>query len=213
MKLYARRTSSNSQKDLWFLGELELEYEFIDTGGDAGGLDAPAYLAMNPNATVPLLVDDELPVWESHSILRYLAAKYSAAIHWPNDPAERSHIDRWMDWSQAQLDDAFMGLFWGYYRTPEENRNTTRNQRLVNQCEALMKILNDQLCANDYVAGDNLTLADIPAGSLMYRYVHLDVTRDLPEHVAAWYARLIERTAFQAHIMRPFDELKGRLAY
>ncbi len=83
----------------------------------------------------------------------------------------------------------------------------------VNQCQALMEILNGRLSEFDYLAGNDLTLADIPAGSLMYRYVHLDVTRDLPRHVAAWYERLTERAAFQDHIMRPFDELKGRLAF
>ncbi|HJN53122.1 MAG: glutathione S-transferase family protein [Pseudomonadales bacterium] len=213
MKLYARRSSSNSQKVLWFLGELELEYEFIDTGGAAGGLDAPEYLAMNPNGTVPLILDDDLPVWESHSILRYLAATYGAKKYWPQDPVARSRMDRWMDWSQAQFDAAFMGLFWGYYRTPQERRNAAENQRRVSQCQRLTHILDGQLSEFDYVAGNELTLADIPAGALMYRYVHLDVTGDLPENVAAWYERLSERVAFQDHIMRPFDELKGRLAY
>jgi glutathione S-transferase len=213
MKLYARRSSSNSQKVLWFLGELESEYEFLNTGGDAGGLDTPEYLAMNPNGTVPLLLDDGLAVWESHTILRYLAAKYGADNYWPSDASERSQIDRWMDWSQAQFDAAFMGLFWGYYRTPEGSRNEAQNRRRVNQCQASIDILNGQLSEHDYVAGDQLTLADIPVGSLMYRYVHLDVTEDLPQHVAKWYELLMARDAFRTHIMRPFDELKGRLAF
>lgn len=63
MKLYARRTSSNSQKVLWFLGELGLKYEFIATGGDAGGLDSAEYVAMNPNSAVPTLVDGALAAW------------------------------------------------------------------------------------------------------------------------------------------------------
>ncbi len=48
MKLFARRTSSNSQKVLWYLGELGLQYEFVATGGDAGGVDTPEYHAVNP---------------------------------------------------------------------------------------------------------------------------------------------------------------------
>jgi|TARA_Y100000310_G_scaffold344554_1_gene457936 glutathione S-transferase len=213
MKVYARRSSSNSQKVLWFLGELGLTYEFVDTGGAAGGLDAPDYLAMNPNGTVPLILDDDLPVWESHTILRYLAARYGTEQYWPQDPVARSHIDRWMDWSQAQFDRAFMGLFWGYYRTPQEQRNEAQVQGWVDQCQALTGIMNGRLGEHHYLGADDLTLADIPAGSLMYRYVHLDVTRDLPEHVAAWYERLAARDAFQDHIMRPFDELRGRLAF
>ena len=69
MRLYARRTSSNSQKVLWFLAELGLDYDFVATGGDAGGLRGAEYLAMNPNGAVPTLLDGELNVWESHTIL------------------------------------------------------------------------------------------------------------------------------------------------
>jgi glutathione S-transferase len=61
--------------------------------------------------------------------------------------------------------------------------------------------------------GDGLTLADIPAGTSLYRYFELDIKRpDLP-HVAAWYERLQQRPAYREHVMVPFDELRGRLDY
>lgn len=213
MKLFARRTSSNSQKVLWFLGELGLEYEFVATGGDAGGLDTPEYRAINPNASVPTLVDGGLEVWESHTILRYLAAAHAPTRYWSEDPAERSQIDRWMDWSQAQFDPSFMALFWGCWRTPEAERNDDANRIQIARCRRYMAILDQALSDHAYVAGDRLSLADIPVGALMYRYANLDVTDDLPPRVARWYAALTEREAFQTHVMIPFDELKGRLAF
>ena len=213
MKLFARRTSSNCQKVLWLLGELGLEYEFVATGGDAGGLDAPAYRAINPNGMVPTLVDGDLAVWESHTILRYLAAAYAPTRYWSEDPAQRSQIDRWMDWSQAQFDPSFMALFWGYWRTPEAERNDDANRIQVARCRRYMAILDQALSDRTYLAGDRLSLADIPVGALMYRYANLDVTADLPSSVARWYAALTERGAFQTHVMIPFDELKGRLAF
>ena len=213
MKLYARRTSSNCQKVLWFLGELGLEYEFLATGGDAGGLDAPEYRALNPNGTVPTLVDGDLAVWESHTILRYLAAAHAPARYWSEDPAERSQIERWMDWSQAQFDPSFMALFWGYWRTPEAQRDDARNQIHLARCRHYLAILDHALSDRGYVVGDRLSLADIPVGALMYRYANLDVTDDLPAGVARWYATLTERKAYQTHVMLPFDELKGRLAF
>ena len=212
MKLYARRTSSNSQKVLWFLGELGLPYEFVATGGDAGGLRTAEYLAMNPNASVPTLLDGGLAVWESHTVLRYLAAAHGPERYWPEDPAARSWVDRWMDWSQSQFDASFMDLFWGYWRTPEAARNTDQNRFQVDRCRRYMNILDDALASHAYVVGDHLSLADIPLGALMYRYANLDVTEDLPPNVARWYASLTERDVFQAHIMLPFDDLKGRLA-
>ena len=213
MKLFARRTSSNCQKVLWFLGELGLEYEFRATGGDAGGLDTPEYDAINPNRMVPTLVDGDLAVWESHTILRYLAAAHAPARYWSEGPAERSQVDRWMDWSQAQFDPSFMALFWGYWRTPEADRNQEANRSQVARCRRYLTILDRALSDQAHVAGKQLSLADIPVGSLMYRYANLDVTDDLPPHVARWYATLTEREAFQTHVMLPFDDLKGRLAF
>ena len=213
MKLYARRTSSNSQKVLWFLGELGLKYEFVATGGDAGGLRDAEYLAMNPNGMVPTLVDGDLAVWESHAILRYLAAAHGPETYWSEDPAARSWIDRWMDWSQSQFDASFMNLFWGYWRTPEAERNSEANRKQVNLCRYYMSNLDQALDGHAYVVGDQLSLADIPIGALMYRYANLDVTEDLPPNVARWYASLTERDAFRTHVMLSFDDLKGRLAF
>jgi glutathione S-transferase len=212
MKLYARKTSSNSQKVLWFLAELGLDYEFVATGGDAGGLRSEAYVAMNPNSRVPTLVDGAIDVWESHAILRYLAAEYGQESDWPKDPAARSRIDRWMDWSQAQFDSSFMTLFWAYWRMPEAKRDMTAIQGQVGRCRHSLEILDRQLADHAFVAGASLSLADIPVGALMYRYANLDITEDLPPNVARWYTSLTDREAYQAHIMLPFDELKGRLA-
>lgn len=213
MELYARRTSSNCQKVLWLLGELGVDYVFVATGGDAGGLDAPAYRALNPNGTVPTLVDDGFAVWESHAILRYLAEARGDDALWPGDLRRRSEIDRWMDWSQSQFDAAFMRLFWGYWRTPEADRNERRNRVEAERAHYFLSILDGCLEGHDYVVGDRLTLADVPVGALMYRYASLDATRPLPPNVARWYERLTGRAAFREHVMLPFDDLKGRLAF
>jgi len=213
MRLYARRTSSNCQKVLWFLGELGLAYELVPTGGDAGGLDAPEYRALNPNGRVPTLLDGDTAVWESHTILRYLAAKYAPARFWSDDPAERSQFERWMDWSQAQFDASFMSLFWGHWRTPEPKRDAAQNQLHLVRCRHSMTILDGALSGRTYLLGDRLSLADVPAGALLYRYANLDVTDDLLPTVARWYAALTEREPFRTHVMLPFDDLKGRLAY
>lgn len=212
MRLYARRTSSNCQKVLWFLGELGLDYEFIATGGDAGGLDAPEYRALNPNGRVPTLVDRDLAVWESHAILRYLAAAYGGDAWWPADPGERSRVERWMDWSQSGFDRAFMDLFWGYWRTPEAQRDARANRACLSWCRHHMQILDAALADRPWLAGPRLSLADVPVGALMYRYANLDVAEALPSNVARWYASLCERKAFREHVMLPFDDLKGRLA-
>jgi glutathione S-transferase len=91
---------------------------------NSAGLDAPAFLAMNPHGRVPVIEDGDATVWESHAILRYLAARHGAGQFWSDDPVARARVDGWMDWSQTSLQPDFLvGVFWGFYRTPEDKRN------------------------------------------------------------------------------------------
>src|SRR3954454_4716056 len=82
LKVWGRRSSYNVQKVMWLIGELDLAHEHINAGGSAGGLDAPAFLAMNPHGRVPVIRDGDVVVWESHAILRYLAARHGAGRFW-----------------------------------------------------------------------------------------------------------------------------------
>lgn len=214
LKVWGRRNSFNVQKVMWLVGELGLAHEHIPAGGDFGRLDEPAFRALNPHGRVPVLEDGDLAVWESHAILRYLAARYGRPQFWSDDPAERSHVDRWMDWAQAELQPAFLdGIFWGYYRTPETQRDWPAIRRSMKVCARHFGRLDAVLAKQPFVAGERLSLADIPAGTSLYRYFGLDLERpDLP-HVAAWYERLQDRPAYREHVMIPFADLRGRLAH
>jgi glutathione S-transferase len=74
IKIWGRTTSINVQKVMWAIGELDLPHERIDAGGTFGKNTEPAYLMMNPNGLVPTLDEDGFILWESNSILRYIAA-------------------------------------------------------------------------------------------------------------------------------------------
>src|SRR5215472_3070300 len=90
IKIWGRNTSVNVQKVMWAVGELELPHERIDVGGAFGKNKEPAYLAMNPNGLVPTLEEDGFLLWESNSIVRYLAAKYGAGKLEPADAHSRA---------------------------------------------------------------------------------------------------------------------------
>jgi glutathione S-transferase len=214
LKVWGRRSSFNVQKVMWLVDELGLAHEHIDAGGKFGGLDAPAFLAMNPHGKVPVIDDGGTVVWESHAILRYLAARHGGTRWWPVDAAQRSLADRWMDWSATTLQpDFLMGVFWGFYRTPEPQRDLLAIRKKVAACASHFQLLDRVLADRRYLLGDELTLADIPAATALYRYFGLDVERPAVPNVEAWYGRLQARPAYRAHVMLPFDELRGRLAY
>jgi glutathione S-transferase len=211
--VWGRRTSLNVQKVLWTLDELGIEYQHRNAGGDFGGLDDPAFLAMNPNGLVPVLRDEQGSVWESNSVVRYLCAKHSPGNLWIEEPYARSLADRWIDWAGTTLQQNFMRLFWGYYRTPESERDLPDIQRMLDRCRSNFRILDTHLASNSYLAGSRLTMVDIPAGATLHRYFGMGLTVEQPANVMAWFGRLCERPAYAANIAQPFRELYGRLAF
>lgn len=213
IELWGRRSAFNVQKALWALGELRLDFVHHDAGGAVGGLDTPGFLAMNPHGRVPVLVDSQGSIWESHSILRYLGAQYGDGALWPEAPAARSRADRWMDWAQTSLQPDFMKLFWGYYRTPESERNEHRIAAAARACDEHFRTLDAHLASQLFLGGDAFTLGDIPAATSLYRYFEMGLDVPRHGHVDAWYARLRDRPAFRDNVMVPFDALRGRLAF
>jgi glutathione S-transferase len=214
LKLFGRATSINVQKVMWLLGEIGLAHERIDIGGAFGGLHEPAFLRLNPHGKIPVIDDGGVIVWESHSILRYLAAKYAPARFWPADPAARSEADRWMDWAQASMQPDFTGgVFWGFYRTPDHARDRAAIKASLARCGQHLRLLDRWLEGRAFLCGDALTLADIPAGVQLYRHYNIGVETPRAPNVEAWYARLCERPAYRNGVMIAFEELKGRLDY
>lgn len=130
LTLWGRLSSCNVQKAVWLLEELALPYEHINAGGDFGGLDDPAYLAMNPHGRVPTLKDGVVVVWESEAILRYLAARYGAPALWSDDPAERAAVDQWLAWTAAALYRDWIDLFWHRVRTPPQRQDAAAIEAL-----------------------------------------------------------------------------------
>jgi glutathione S-transferase len=214
LKIWGRRSSFNVQKVMWLIGELGLAHEHIDAGGSFGGLDAPDFVAMNPHGRVPVIRDADAVVWESHAILRYLAARHGDGRFWPNDAAARAKVDGWMDWPQTSLQPDFLtGVFWGFYRTPEDKRNWPAIRSSLARCARHFEKLDRLLEGRAFLLGDDLTLADVTAGTSLYRYFELEIERPQLAQVERWYRTLGEREAFRTHVMIPFGELRARLDY
>jgi len=214
LKIWGRRNSLNVQKVMWLVGELKIPHEHISVGGSFGGLDTPDFLAMNPHGRIPVILDGDTLVWESHAILRYLADSYGQDQFWSTDPAIRVKSDQWMDWSQTSLQPDFLrGVFWGLYRTPEPQRNWAAINESIERCSKHFLLLNHILKDQLFLGGEKLTLADIPAAALLYRYFELEIERPHLPNVEAWYKRLQERPAYREHVMVSFEELRGRLSF
>jgi len=213
LTIFGRASAYNVQKVHWFLEELGIEYQHINVGGAAGGLDTAAFLNMNPNARIPIIKDGEHVVWESNSILRYLAAVYGPDQYWNNCPAKRSQFERWMDWELASLQPTFIDLFWGYYRTPLETRNEQKIADDAKRFAQYLHLLDAHLQKNTYLSGENFGLADICVGTCFYRYLNMGLKVTIPKSVSEWYVRLQVRAGYKKVIQVSFSDLKGRLTF
>jgi glutathione S-transferase len=202
IKIWGRKTSSNVQKAMWAVGELKLEHERIDVGGTFGKTKEPAYLAMNPNSLVPTLEEEDgFTLWESNSIVRYLAGKHDkSGVLEPKDPKERARASQWMDWQLSVAGPAIFAAFWGLIRTPAEKRDMAAIKASQEKTTAAMQIMDAQLAKTKFLAGDTFSYGDIPVGIMCYRFVQLVPDRPPMPNLDRWYAQISSRKAFQDHV-------------
>jgi glutathione S-transferase len=201
IKIWGRTTSINVQKVMWAIGELDLPHERIDAGGTFGRNNEPAYLAMNPNALVPTLEEDGFILWESNSIVRYLAAKYGAGRLEPADLRERARANSWMDWQLSVASPAVFALFWGLIRTPAEKRDQAAIDASREKTGAAMKILDGQLGKTPFVAGETFSMGDIPVALVAYRFRRLAPEYPKFTNLERWYAGIEQRAPFKQHVL------------
>jgi glutathione S-transferase len=203
LRVWGRNNSINVQKVMWAVGELGLAHERIDVGGKFGGLDTPEYGRLNPNRRVPTVEDEGVVVWESNACVRYLAARYGAGRLWPEDPGKRAVADMWMDWQASTLLPDMTVVFWGLVRTPEAGRDHGAIEAAAKRLGPVWEILDQHLASRAFVAGDALTIGDIPVGAACYRYFGLAIARPRLPHVERWYGRLKERAPYREQVMVP----------
>jgi glutathione S-transferase len=191
IQLLGRATSGNVQKVIFVLEELGLPYERKDYGKQFDNTATPEYAALNPMKKVPTLVDGDAVVWQSNTILRYLANKTGSTLY-PPDPAQRSAVDRWMDWTLAELNPAYLAGFRDAKKAEAERAPDTAIN-LGNE----LKLLEGQLSKSSWAAGAQFSLADIALGPIVKRCVGFPFGLPALPKTSAWLAALQARPAFQ----------------
>lgn len=192
MKVLGRKTSGNVQKVLFLLEELKQPYEREDYGRQFNNTQTPDYLSKNPNAKVPTVVDGNLVIWESNTILRYIATKAKSNLY-PADAAKRTHVERWMDWQLASLNNPYLAMFKESKLEPAKRSADFGAQE--KDLGAQLSILDKNM--GKWVAGDEMTLADICLAPIVYRCLRFGVQLpDLP-NLKKWDATISARDAFK----------------
>jgi len=202
IKIWGRNNSVNVQKAMWAIAELKLEVTRIDAGGAFGKNKEAPYLAMNPNGLVPTLEEEDgFLLWESNSIVRYLAAKHDkTGVLEPKDLRARARASQWMDWQLSVCGPAITPVFWQLIRTPADQRDMKVVEVQKKKTIEAMAMLETALAKSAYVAGDAFSYGDIPVGLMCYRFVSLIPERPAMPNLDRWYGAISSRQAFKDHV-------------
>jgi glutathione S-transferase len=201
LTIWGRANSSNVMKVMWGVGELGLPHERIDAGGAFGGLNTPAFLAMNPNGLVPVIrEEDGFTLWESNAILRYLARKYPTAGFAPSDLRQFADMDRWMEWQTESLAGPCFQVFAQLHRVAPDKRDQAQIAAGIAGTADHFRMIEPVLAKAPYLTGNAFTLADIAVGVMAYRWFEMAIERPAMPAVEAWYDRIKARPAFKTHV-------------
>ncbi len=196
LRVLGRGTSGNVQKVIWLLEELGSPYNREDYGRQFNNTQTEAYLALNPCGKVPTLVDGDVVVWESNTILRYLCNKLpGGAALYPAEPVARSRIERWMDWQLAALNAPYLGVFKESKKKEEERAAGFGAD--VKELSAQLEILEKGTAGQPWLAGANFSIADICLGPVIDRALAFPVTLPAIPAVRAWRDKLVARDAYK----------------
>jgi glutathione S-transferase len=193
LKIWGRISSLNVRKVVLAAQEIGIPFERVDAGGAFGIVKTPEYLAKNPNALVPVIEDDQVQLWESNAIVRYLCARHAADTLYPLALAPRFDAERWMDWQQTTLNPPARGAFMQWIRTPAERRDPQVIASSVAATDQVLALLDQHLARQPFIAGERLTMADLPIACEVHRWVNLPQPRTPRPHLDRWYEAILAR--------------------
>ena len=208
MRLWGRKSSINVQKVLWCLAELGLQegkdFERIDAGMQFGIVRSPEFLKMNPNGLVPTLEDGDIVLWESNTIMRYLASQYDKNKRFPSSIPTQFNSEKWMDWQVGTLWPVLRPSFIGLTRVPEAEQDHAGIQKAYQDTNQLFALLNQTLDSQAYCSGEQFHIGDIVLALCVHRWILLNKTfpkqtgeRTNLKNINRWLKQLETETYFQ----------------
>lgn len=214
LQILGKASSINVRKVLWACAEMGVPYSREDWGAGFKSTDDPAFAALNPNRLVPVVIDDDFVLWESNTILRWLAAKHERFDLLPRADAqharERARVEQWIDWQATDFNAAWRYAFLALARRAPGYDDPAQIEASLQNWAGMLAIIDGQLQKTQlqktggHIAAQDFTLADIPVGLGVHRWMMTPMEAagharpDFPR-VRAYYDRLIARPAFQSH--------------
>ena len=200
LRILGKASSINVRKVLWTCAELQIPFKREDWGSGFRSTNDAQFLALNPCAMVPVIQDGDFTLWESNTIIRYLAARYDGSHLYPTDAQTRARIDQWIDWQASELNRSWSYAFLSLVRQSPEHQDSAALAVGIEQWSKNMAILDRQLeKTGAYVSGEQFSLADIPIGLSVNRWFETPLAHPDFAAVKAYYERLSLRPGYLLH--------------
>lgn len=197
LRVHGHGSSINVRKVLWCASELGVDIELVERGTQDHPASDPAYLAINPLGRIPLLEDGEFRLAESNSIIRYLARREARYDLLPAELRAAAAVDQWIDWQATDFNDSWRYSFMALVRRADGYHDPELIAASLLAFDQKIAILDRQLAhSGGHVAGPYFSLADIPIGLSVRRWLALDRDTEAYPNVMAYYRRLCDRPAF-----------------
>lgn len=145
LRILGKASSINVRKVLWICAELDIHFAREDWGTGFKSTQTPEFLALNPNAMIPVIQDGDFMLWESNTIIRYLASSYNGTKLYPTEAKVRARVDQWIDWQASDLNKSWSYAFMSLVRQSPEHQNRRALARSCGDWSQHMQILDRQL--------------------------------------------------------------------
>lgn len=195
--IWGRPNSHNVKKVTWFAAELGLDFRRVDVGGSFGFSEED--LARNPNRLVPTIGDGKVTLWESNTIVRYMAAEYGGPRWYFADPIDRALAERWMDW-QAGYGAAQKDMYLGLVRMAADQRDEAAIAASREACARQLGVLEAHLAQFAWLSGHQIGVGDIAMGPFLHSWFTLNPDGAALPQVQDLYQRLLARPAYAEHV-------------
>jgi glutathione S-transferase len=196
LRVLGKASSINVRKVLWTCDEIARPSALEECATDTA-----EFLTLNPNGLVPVIVDGDFVLWESNTIIRYLANASSAGSLYSMDARARAQVDMWIDWQATEFNASWRYAFQALVRKSASHTDAAQIETSVRDWSRAVAIVDEQLSrTGGFVAGSTFTLADIPIGLSINRWFMTPIEeRPIFPAVVAYYERLSERPGFVRH--------------
>lgn len=193
----------------WVMQESNISFEHVRLQMDQ--IKSPEFLEINPNGKVPVLVDDDLVLYESMAISLYLAGKYGRAPFWPESEAARAQALQWAFWGATELEPPLVSVFGQVLFTPPGEKDPAAESQARHNAGKVLELLEAQLQDRAWVLGEAFSISDIHLSCLLAPVCELARFDLTPwQAVLQWYAACKQRPGFEP-MQSALDEFALRL--